>query len=95
MWRGPGRIIGFYSHNKIWVSHGNKVLQPAPEQLRKMTEQEMVATTCVTPDLLADVQQEQEHMPSPTSRMRLHQMRKNDNLQLKRWEVWMMYRIWM
>ena len=54
-WRGPGRIIGFYSHNKIWVSHVNKVLRCAPEQLRKMSEEERVAITCVTPDMLGAI----------------------------------------
>lgn len=53
-WKGPGRIIGFFeSRSKIWVSHGNKVLRCAPEQLRHLSTEQVAAIQFTTPDMLA------------------------------------------
>ncbi len=43
VWRGPARVIGFYDKSKIWVSHGNKVLRCAPEQLRELSPDQIAA----------------------------------------------------
>ena len=32
-WKGPSTVTGFYDNSRIWISHGNKVLRCAPEQL--------------------------------------------------------------
>ena len=36
-------MIGFYDKSKIWVSHGNKVLRCAPEQLRELSPDQIAA----------------------------------------------------
>ena len=53
MWRGPGRVIGFFSgRSKIWISVGNKVLRCAPEQLRRLTVDQEAAIKFVTEDMI-------------------------------------------
>lgn len=54
-WKGPARVIGFFNENKIWVSHGNKVLRCSPEQLKKLSEDQLAAVTYTTQDLLAKI----------------------------------------
>ena len=53
LWRGPARIIGFYDNSKIWLSHGNKVLRCAPNQLKPLTENQAAAIKFVPIELVA------------------------------------------
>ena len=46
-------MIGFYEgKSEIWISVGNKVLRCAPEQLRRLTEDQEAAIRFVTSDMV-------------------------------------------
>ena len=52
-WKGPGTVIGNTDRNRYWVSFGSKVLECAPEQLRRLSPEDEAAVKLV-PDELMD-----------------------------------------